>query len=228
MKQKGITMTEIDFAGIFPFWDKLSNREKTQIIEASYIENYEKGNLMYRSKDNCKGLMTVQSGQLRTYIVSEEGREVTLFRVHDQDVCVLSASCLMDSIDFDVVIEAVEQTEVIVIPSVDLNHIMKSNPYVELYMYKAASEKFTEVMWTMQKILFQKMDQRIAQFLIDEMKHKNENVLEVTHDEIARYIGSAREVVTKGLKYLAEQGLIELKRGKIVIVDHERLEKYNN
>lgn len=80
----------------------------------------------------------------------------------------------------------------------------------------------------MQKILFQKMDQRIAQFLIDEMKHKNENVLEVTHDEIARYIGSAREVVTKGLKYLAEQGLIELKRGKIVIVDHERLEKYNN
>ena len=118
---------------------------------------------MYRSKDNCKGLMTVQSGQLRTYIVSEEGREVTLFRVHDQDVCVLSASCLMDSIDFDVVIEAVEQTEVIVIPSVDLNHIMKSNPYVELYMYKAASEKFTEVMWTMQKILFQKMDQRIAQ-----------------------------------------------------------------
>ena len=119
-------------------------------------------------------------------------------------------------------------SDLIVIPSVDLNHIMKSNPYVELYMYKAASEKFTEVMWTMQKILFQKMDQRIAQFLIDEMKHKNENVLEVTHDEIARYIGSAREVVTKGLKYLAEQGLIELKRGKIVIVDHERLEKYNN
>lgn len=216
----------MDYMQLFPFWKYLTQSEKEYIEEACFTEKYEKGMLMHRSEQNCKGLMVVLSGQLRTYVVSEEGREVTLFRVYEKDVCVLSASCLMDSIAFDVLIEATDETEVLVLPSVSLNQIMSNNPYVELYLYKTATEKFSDVMWTMQQILFQKIDQRVAQFLWDEVTRNNNRTLQMTHDEIARYIGSAREVVTKVLKYLADAQVVELKRGKIIILDKEKLKKY--
>lgn len=170
--------------------------------------------------------MTVLSGQLRTYILSDEGREVTLFRVQREEVCVLSASCLLDSITFDVFIEATEDAEVMIIPSVVLNQVMAKNPYVELYLYKTATEKFSDVMWTMQQILFLKTDQRVAQFLWDEMIQKNSTTLSITHDEVARYIGSAREVVTKVMKYLSRENVVELKRGTVTIISKEKLQQF--
>ena len=181
---------------------------------------------MHRTEDSCKGLMTILSGQLRTYILSEEGREVTLFRVNAGEVCVLSASCLMDTITFDVLIEATEDTEVLVLPTTTLNHIVQQNPYIELFLYKSATEKFSDVMWTMQQILFLKIDQRVAQFLWDEMVQKNSMTLSITHDEIAKNIGSAREVVTKVLKYMVKENVLELKRGTITILDKEKLRGY--
>ena len=211
---------------IFPFWEKLSDAEKNQIEQSVYAERYPKGMMMHRTDGSCKGLMTVLSGQLRTYILSEEGREVTLFRVNADEVCVLSASCLMDTITFDVLIEATEDTEVLVLPAAILNQVVQQNPYIELFLYKSATEKFSDVMWTMQQILFLKIDQRVAQFLWDEMVQKNSMTLSITHDEIARYIGSAREVVTKVLKYMVKEGALELKRGTIIVLNKEMLRGY--
>ena len=215
-----------NYDSLFPFWEKLTNAEREYIENAIYTETYNKGMMMHRTEDSCKGLMTVLSGQLRTYILSEEGREVTLFRVNAEEVCVLSASCLMDTITFDVLIEATEDTEVLVLPAAILNQVVQQNPYIELFLYKSATEKFSDVMWTMQQILFLKIDQRVAQFLWDEMVQKNSMTLSITHDEIARYIGSAREVVTKVLKYMVKEGTLELKRGTITILDKELLRSY--
>lgn len=216
----------MDCMKIFSFCSQLNQTEKELIQKSVQTEKYEKGMVMHRSENSCKGLMAVLTGQLRTYILSDEGREVTLFRVYEGEVCVLSASCLMDSISFDVMIEAAEDTEVLIIPSVILNQVMGDNPYVELYLYKAAAEKFSEVMWTMQQILFQKIDQRVAQFLWDEMLRSNSQIIKITHDELARYIGSAREVVTKVLKYLSVEKAVELRRGQIIVSDKEKLKKF--
>lgn len=215
-----------NYENLFPFWSKLTDAEKSVIESAAYIEKYNKGMLMHRTEDSCKGLITVLNGQLRTYILSEEGREVTLFRVKEEEVCVLSASCLMDTITFDVLIEATEDTEVLVLPAAILNQVVQKNPYMELFLYKSATEKFSDVMWTMQQILFLKIDQRVAQFLWDEMIQKSNMTLSLTHDEIARYIGSAREVVTKVLKYMVKEQVLELKRGTIIILDKEKLREY--
>lgn len=211
---------------IFPFWDNLTESEKTLIENSIQTEKYSKGMLIHRTDNSCKGLMTVMSGQLRTYILSDEGREVTLFRVQREEVCVLSVSCLLDTITFDVFIEATEDTEVMILPSVVLNQVMTQNSYVELYLYKTATEKFSDVMWTMQQILFLKIDQRVAQFLWDEMIQKNSATLFITHDEVARYIGSAREVVTKVMKYLSRENVVELKRGTVTIISKEKLQQF--
>jgi len=215
----------MELKSLYPFWSELSDSEKHIIENAVYKVKYNKGMLMHRTEDSCKGLMTVLSGQLRTYILSEEGREVTLFRVNANEVCVLSASCLLDTITFDVLIEATEDTEVLVLPASALNQVMQQNPYAELFLYKSATEKFSDVMWTMQQILFLKIDQRVAQFLWDEMVQKNNMTLSLTHDEIAKYIGSAREVVTKVLKYMVKEGVLELKRGTIMILNKEKLKE---
>lgn len=215
-----------NYESLFPFWSQLNDLEKYVIENAAYTEKYDKGMMMHRTDGSCKGLMTVLSGQLRTYILSEEGREVTLFRVNTEEVCVLSASCLMDAITFDVLIEATEDTEVLVLPAAILNQVIQQNAHVELFLYKSATEKFSDVMWTMQQILFLKIDQRVAQFLWDEMVQKNSMTLLLTHDEIARYIGSAREVVTKVLKYMVKEGALELKRGTITVLDKELLRSY--
>ena len=215
-----------NYEDIFPFWSNLTEKEKEYIENVVYTEKYNKGMLMHRTDDSCKGLVTVLTGQLRTYILSEEGREVTLFRVNEEEVCILSASCLLDTITFDVLIEATEDTEVLVIPAPALNMVLQQNPYVELFMYKSATEKFSDVMWTMQQILFLKIDQRVAQFLWDEMVQKNSMTLSITHDEIAKYIGSAREVVTKVLKYMVKEEVLELKRGTIILLDKEKLREY--
>lgn len=210
---------------LLPFWPELKETEKTLVENAMQIEKFSKGMLIHRTENSCKGLMTVLSGKLRAYILSDEGREVTLFRVQQDEICVLSASCLMDAITFDVFIEATENTEVMIIPTAVIHQIMTQNPYVELYLYKAATEKFSDVIWTMQQILFLKIDQRVARFLWDEMLHKNSMTLYITQDEIARYIGSAREVITKVMKYLSQENVVELKRGIVKIINKDKLHK---
>ena len=210
---------------LLPFWRELDSRQQELLINGSVSVSYRKGALMHRNEQGCAGMMLILSGQLRTYILSEEGREVTLFRVRKGDVCVLSATCLMDAIEFDVLMDAVEDTEVLLIPSVLLESMLEEHPKIEVYLYKTATERFAEVMWTMQQILFMGVDKRIAVFLWEEIQHESTKVLTLTHDEIARLIGSAREVVTKALKYFAQEGVVSLSRGKIEILDVERLKK---
>lgn len=214
------------FELLLPFWNDLSASEKEDLIQGCFTTTYSKGTLMHRSEQGCSGIMLILNGQLRTYIVSEEGREVTLFRVYKNDVCVLSATGLMDAITFDIMIDAIEDTELIMIPSNVLSKLIAAHPKIEAYLYKTATERFSDVMWTIQQILFLSIDKRVAIFLWDEMIRQGSMTIAVTHDEIARYIGSAREVVTKVLKYFAQEGVITLERGKINIVDREMLNKY--
>ena len=212
-----------DFSEVFSFWKDLSPTQAAFLEQNLRTEVFSAGKLIHRSDGECRGVMAVLSGSLRVYCVSEEGREVTLYRVEKGDVCILSASCLMDSIVFDVLIEAVEETTVSLIPSAVLHKVELENPLVELYIYKNATEKFSEVLWTIQQVLFMKIDQRIALALHDERLRQKSDVLSVTHEDLAKQIGSVREVVSKTLKYMEEEGLVRLGRGKIEILDTGKL-----
>ena len=216
----------MDFQNIFPFWEQLNSEEQNMVSASALPQKMKKGDILHRGCGECSGIVHVAKGQLRVYIVSEEGREVTLYRLHQGELCVLSASCLMDAIVFDVLIEAVQETELVVLPSPALSAIMDSNPMVELSLYKRVVENFSEVMWTMQQILFMGVDKRVAHFLWDEMAKTGDTTIRLTHEEVARFIGSAREVVTKVLKYFVEEEVVSLSRGKIEIIDKVKLRKY--
>lgn len=207
----------------FGFMDDLNEDEREFVSKSIIKRSYDKGSIINRSEDGCVGLLAVETGQLRVYIVSDSGREVTLFRVDAGEICVLSVSCLLESIVFDVVIEAATDVSVQIIPVGIIHRLEDKNPKVGLFLYKTATEKFSEVMWTMQQLLFMKIDTRIAIFLWDEIGRIGKDELSITHDMIAHQIGSSREVVTRVMKYFEKEGILLLGRGKVTVTDREAL-----
>lgn len=210
----------------FSFWEHLTAAEQALLSSSSMMVHYPKGATIHRSDERCAGLLLVQSGQIRTYILSDDGREVTLYRLFQGDTCILSASCVLDAVAFDVMIDAVEDTEAVLVPIGAFHQVMETNLRVELFSYKMATERFSDVMWTMQQILFMGVDRRLAIFLWDEMAKNSTEKISYTHDQIARYIGSAREVVSRMLKYFSQEGVISQSRGSIRILDRDKLRAY--
>jgi len=207
------------------FWDKLSDAEKQLLKNNVETIKYNRGENLHGGDKECVGLILVKSGELRVYILSEEGRDVTLYRLSEGDSCILSASCILNSITFDVLIDAEQDTEVLLFNVGVFSKLVKENIYVENYMYKNTADRFSDVMWAMEQILFMSFDKRLAVFLHDEMIKTESNTINLTHEQIAKYMGSAREVVSRMLKSFESQGILKLSRGKIEIVDKNKLRK---
>jgi CRP/FNR family transcriptional regulator len=207
----------------FPFWNKLSQLEKMSLLNNTSDFNYKKGALISGNGGSCAGVLLVLKGSLRAYILSDEGKDLTLFRLYPGGVCILSASCILKTIRFDVLIEAENDCRLLVINTDVFSHIANNNIWVENFSYKIASERFSDVIEAIQKIFFLSVDKRLANFLLEETDKHNDCFILLTHEQIAKYIGSAREVVTRSLKSFSELGILEISRGGIKIIDAAKL-----
>ena len=205
------------------FWAHLNPVEQLQLVENTFAARFSRGDAIHRGDEDCAGILIIKSGGLRTYMLSEDGREITLYRLSPGDVCVLSSSCVLSNITFDVHIDADLDSEILMIHSEVYAALSAQNIYVENFSYKEAVSRFSDVMWAMQQILFMSFDKRLANFLIDEIARTGSNDIPMTHDQIAKYIGSAREVVSRMLKYFASEGYVALSRGGVKVIDKIRL-----
>lgn len=210
------------FTGIFPFWNKLSDQDKDLLLDNTYDAHYEKG-MNVHSGSECTGAIIVKSGLLRVYLLSENGKDITLYRMYPGELCMLSATCVIKAITFDVSIDAETDSELLIIKGNTFADIAERNVYVENFALNSAVEKFSEVMWIMQQILFISFDKRLATFLYDETVKTGSNNIKLTHDQVAKYMGSAREVVSRMLKYFVSEGIVSLGRGDITIIDRKKL-----
>lgn len=207
------------------FFPHLSSAEKNLLLQNTAAVSYKKGSSIHRADYKCLGLLLVKSGSLRVYIMSEDGREITLYRIYPGELCILSASCVLSSITFDVYIDAVEDSQVLQVSSSVISLLMHDNIYVEAFANRAAAERFSDVMWAMQQILFMSFDRRLAIFLLDESASLGTDTLSMTHEQIAKLMGSAREVVTRMLKYFSQEGYVALSRGCVTLLDKKALRK---
>jgi len=206
-----------------PFWEDLSLQQKEYIKNNSIIKAFNKGASIHGVGESCLGYMYVISGSIRAYVVSPDGREITLFRINEKDSCVLSASCVMSEITFDTNLVADKDTVVILIGIGNFQKLVMDNIYVKCFMYELATERFSQVMWVMQEILFKRFDQRLANFLYTTAEKNNNPIIEMTQEEIARETNSAREVVARMLRQFALDNIIENKRGYVLIKDMKAL-----
>ena len=207
----------------FPFWQGLSEEWKARLTEAAVYRKIEKGTVVHSGSADCLGLLLVCSGQLRAYIISEEGREITIYRLFERDICLFSASCMMRNIQFDITIEAEKDTEAWVIPPKLYRKLTEVSAAAANYTNEVMGSRFSEVMWLMEQIMWNRFDRRLASFLLEESALEGSDSLLITHEKIANHLGSAREVVTRMLRYFQREGLVELSRGTICILSREKL-----
>ena len=215
----------MDFQEYFPIWSKLSVTQQNTLSAALMTKTIAKGTMIHHGSMDCTGLLLVRSGQLRAYILSDEGREITIYRLFDRDMCLFSASCMMRSIQFDVTIEAEKDTELWVIPSEVYQNMMSESAPVANYTNELMATRFSDVMWLMEQIMWKSLDKRVAAFLLEEASIEGADRLKITHESIANHLGSHREVITRMLRYFQNEGMVKLSRGVVEITDTAKLEE---
>ena len=206
----------------FPFWDKLTAAEQEVFCNSSQEISFGKGRNIHNGNE-CTGIILIKSGSLRLYILSDEGKEITLYRLFPGEMCMLSASCVLNNLTFDVFVDAEELSNCVVVGGCGYAALAERMPEAKIFALEVAMARFSDVMWVMQQILFMSMDKRLAIFLLDEASHDGTDTISLTHEQIAKYMGSAREVVSRMVKYFASEGLIKSSRGGIQILDKAKL-----
>lgn len=214
----------VDFENVFPFYKDLSESDRNFVRERLILRQFKKGENLHNSTE-CTGVILVKSGALRVYLLSDEGKEITLYRLHKGDVCMLSASCVLHAITFDVFVDAESDSECYILSGCAFSTLCDLYPQVKIYALETALSRFSDVMWIMQQILFMSFDKRLAIFLLDELNENGGENVNLTHEQIAKHLGSAREVVSRMLKYFSTEGLVEVSRKGVRVLDKNRLYK---
>ena len=209
----------------FPVWDKLTAQQQERITTASEFRKVKAGTVLHNGGLDCLGLLLIRTGQLRAYMLSEEGREVTIHRLFEMDICLFSASCVMPNIQFDIVIEAEKDSELWIIPACLYKDLMEESLAVSNYANDLISNHFSELMWLVEQIMWKSFDKRLAKFLLEESVLEETTSLKITHEKIANHMGTAREVVTRMGRYFQSEGMVNLTRGTVEITDEKRLQK---
>ena len=215
----------MNFQRLFPVWDKLTPAQQELICKTIVLKTLGKGAVLHDGSADCAGLVLIKSGQLRAYILSEDGREITLYRLLDQDICLFSASCVMRSVQFEIMISAEKESEVYIIPPHIFKRVMEESAPLANYVNELMATRFSEVMWLIEQIMWKSVDKRLASFLLEESALEGTYVLKLTHEMIANHLGTAREVVTRMLRYFQNEGFVKLNRGTVEIADRNGMEE---
>lgn len=218
----------MEFSSYLPIWDKLTHAQQEMILGSAICRTVKKGALLHNGRTDCTGLLLVRSGQLRAFILSSEGREVTIYRLFDRDICLFSASCILHSIQFDVTITAEKDTDLWIIPADVYKQIMEQSAPLANHTNEIMASRFSEVMWLIEQVMWKSMDKRVATFLLEEAAIEDTDCLHITHESIAHHLGTHREVVTRMLRYFQREDMIRQTRGVIQITHRAKLEALND
>lgn len=208
---------------ILPFWKDLGGADRLLVLSAGYRSGFRQGEIILSQDTECNGLVAVKSGQLRAFFEMEDGREMTLYRLLSGDVCILTASCVIKNITFEVTLEAEKDSEVYLIPALTWKELTGKNTKAGEFSTALIAERFSEVMWVFEQMLSRSMGQRVAAFLLEQYVLEDSQTLGLTHEIIAKHLGTAREVVSRSLKYLESDGILKRSRGQIHLLDMKKL-----
>ena len=214
----------MEFSQYFPIWNKLTREQQQRLSDVTELQQIKRGTVIHDGSPECKGMVLVKSGQLRAYLLSDEGREITICRFFEMDICLFSASCVMPNMMFDVFIEAEKDTEIFVIPACLYQNLMDESLPLSTYSRDLITNHFSEVMWLMEQIMWRSFDKRLAGFLVEESRIEETDSLKITHEKIAAHMGTAREVVTRMLRWFQSEGMVKLTRGTVELTDTQKLE----
>lgn len=201
------------------FSQKVKKIEMKEWLESLGIQEellhytYPKGKKIFVNQEICEGVMCILSGSIRVFATSSNFKEITLFSLKPQEICVLSASCVLPSFELDITLEAQEECQIALLPSKKAQKYSKENIHFSQRINEIISKRLSQTLQILNNIAFTPLPQRIKDFLLQ----SNQDVIFITHEELANHLGSSREVITRALKEMERKGEIALSRGKIII-----------
>lgn len=206
-----------------PFFKDLSESELKYLLSKSSIQKCDKDTIIYSKNSSCTGIVLVLDGQIRSFMSSDIGREITLFRLFERDICMLSSSCVYQNLSCEINLKTEKNSSVIIIEGEALKKVANNNIHVQSFLLDLTQNKLSEIMWVLEQVVFFKLETRVADFLISQY-HLNDSInINITHDYIANNLGSAREVISRILKRLENDKILKLSRGTIKIIDIDKL-----
>ena len=208
-----------------PYWEYLTEDEKKRAAESAYIRHYVTGEQMYGPYVECVGMIHVLKGETRAYLLSDEGREVTLFRLEEGDNCIISAASVLAQINFESYMVVEQPASILIVPVKLFGELCENNIHVRCFAYELATQRFSQVVAAIEQTLFSRLDKRLAKYLLETYEKTGIRDIRMTQEELARQVNSVRETVGRMLKRFAGEGLIENRRGTVVLKDLEKLEK---
>ena len=208
-----------------PYWGELTEGEKQQVAQSAYIRYYAPGELLFGSDVESIGMIHLLSGGSRAYLLSDEGREVTLFRLEEGDDCIISAASVLAQINFESYMVVEQPASILVVPVKLFGELCEKNIHVRCFTYELATKRFSQVVSAIEQTLFSRLDKRLAKYLVQTYRKTGARDIRMTQDELSRQVNSVRETVGRMLKRFAAEGLIENRRGTVVLKDLEKLEK---
>ncbi len=215
-------MIREEIAEYIPFFSMLQEDGKKSILEDSASYQAEKGQMLQEAGE-CNGMIAVAEGQLRAFARPEEGREITLYRLFPYDICLFASSCAFTSLS--ILLEAEEKSRYIVVPSGTYSRLEKRDSAVSSYVNSVLRERVSDMMWLVDQILNKRLNERLAALLYEEYSLSGKTEIDIRQEKLANHLGSAREVVTRVMKYLQEDGYIKAGRGTVTILSPEKLRK---
>lgn len=210
-------------AKALPFFETLSPTDQDTVLKTAKNVSYAKNTVIHKGLSECNGVVIVQSGILRAYLLSEQGKEVTLFQVMPGESCVLTAGCIIKNISFEIIISCETDCDLLVLNKKVFDDLKNNYPAVERFVSDMVNQRFSDTMWAVEKMMFLSFDKRLAMFLLEQSEQSGSHILSLTHSEIANHLGTAREVVTRMLNNFAKDSLVSLSKGKIELLDIKKL-----
>lgn len=187
----------------------------------AYISKIPAGRDVFAAGDQVGAIPLLLSGVVRVYQIGESGREVTLYRFRPGESCVLTANAILSDQTFPAIATVEETAEAIMIPADVFREWVSRFGTWRNFFIDLVSRRLASMMEVVNEVAFQRLDRRVAAFLLARMDDKRS--VSITHQELAFELGSSREVISRILEDMVERGVIETSRGRIQILSEGEL-----
>ena len=200
---------------IFPFWFEINQNDRAKIILSSRVLSLKKNAIFFNSHD-LDGLLFLKSGKLRFFLSSLDSRELPLYYLNNMEVEFFedfSDSSVSTILNIAFIVE--KNSEILLIPYSVLNLLRNKYSIMEKFLHNLTREKFSKSLLSLQNILLTPLKDRLLKFLYS----LNRADILLTHEEIAKNLGTSREVISRNLKILEKENFLKINRKKIIILD---------
>ena len=199
----------------FSFYAGMSEADKKLLRESVIRRDIPEGQIIMGDNNRCIGIPMVMKGRLRMFRTSEKGREMTIYRIGEGELCMLAGVCTMGDMEYDFSIEAEKDSVIANIPPDVFKELLYRCDSFRTYVFNALAKRLILSIETIEMLIFNSIEERIMAYLLH---HANaQGIVKTTHEKMAVELGSSREVITRQLKTMSERGLIEIRRGQIIV-----------